>query len=42
MSTSLDNNKPADRDSGEAGMLWLFALTSILVLAVAGFVGIIF
>jgi hypothetical protein len=42
MSTSCDNHKPADRDQGNAGMLWLFAVTTVLVLALAGFVGIVF
>jgi hypothetical protein len=42
MSTSCDNHKPADRARGGAGMLWLFAITTTLVLALAGFVGIVF
>jgi hypothetical protein len=42
MSTMLDNNKPADRNPRQAGMLWLFAITTTLVLALAGFVGIVF
>jgi len=42
MSTSFCNNKPADRTRGDAGMLWLFAITTTLVLAIAGFVGIVF
>ena len=42
MSTSFCNTKPADRAKGQAGMLWLFAVTTVLVLAVAGFVGIVF
>ncbi len=42
MSTLLDNHKPADRNPGEARMLWLFAITTTLVLAIAGFVGIVF
>ena len=42
MSTSFCNNKPAGRARGAAGMLWLFAITTTLVLALAGFVGIVF
>jgi hypothetical protein len=42
MSTSFCNQKPADRASGGAGMLWLFAITTTLVLALAAFVGIVF
>ena len=42
MSTLCDNRKPAARAKSEAGMLWLFAITTTLVLAVAGFVGIVF
>jgi hypothetical protein len=42
MSTLLDNNKPADRNPRQAGILWLFAITTTLVLALAGFVGIVF
>jgi hypothetical protein len=42
MSTSFDSHKPADRGKGEVGMLWLFAVTTILVLTIAAFVGIVF
>jgi hypothetical protein len=42
MSTLLDNHKPADRGPGNVGMLWLFAVTTILVLTIAAFVGIVF
>jgi len=42
MPRSLGNNKPADQDREEAGMLWLFALITFLVLAMAGFINIIF
>ncbi len=42
MSTSFCNNKPAGRARGEAGTLWLFAITTTLLLAAAGFVGIVF
>jgi hypothetical protein len=42
MSTSFDSHKPADRAKGEVGMLWLFAVTTILVLTIAAFVGIVF
>jgi hypothetical protein len=42
MSMSLDRNKPANRARGEAGMLWLFAITTTFVLALAGFIGIVF
>jgi hypothetical protein len=41
MSTSFYNNKPANRAKGNAGTLWLFAITTTLVLAIAGFVGIV-
>ena len=42
MSTSYGNDKPADRAKGEAGMLWLFAIATTLVLAIAAFVGTVF
>jgi hypothetical protein len=42
MSTSFCNQKPAVRAKGDAGMLWLFAVTSTLVLALAAFFGIVF
>jgi hypothetical protein len=42
MSTSFCNNKPAGRVRGNAGTLWLFAITTTLVLATAAFVGIVF
>jgi hypothetical protein len=42
MSMLLDNHKPANRGPGNAGMLWLFAVTTVLVLTLAGFVGIVF
>jgi hypothetical protein len=42
MSTSPGNNKPANRAREGVGMLWLFAITTTLVLTVAGFVGIVF
>jgi hypothetical protein len=42
MSMSFCSNKPADRARGNAGALWLFAITTTLVLAIAGFVGIVF
>jgi hypothetical protein len=40
--TPFRNQKPAGRAKGDAGMLWLFAVTSTLVLALAAFVGIVF
>jgi hypothetical protein len=42
MSTSLGNNKPTDQEKEGLGMLWLAALIIVLVLAIAGFVGIVF
>jgi hypothetical protein len=42
MSTSFFNQKPAGRAKGEARMLWLFAITTTLVLALAAFVGLVF
>jgi hypothetical protein len=42
MSTLFGNQKPAARPRGNAGMVWLFAVTTILVLALAAFVGIVF
>jgi len=42
MLTSLDNNKRTDQDRKEPWMLGLFAMTSVLVLAVAAFVGTVF
>jgi hypothetical protein len=42
MSTSFCNDKPANRARGNAGALWLFAITTTLLLAIAGFVGIVF
>jgi len=42
MPTTLSNKKQTDQDSEEFGMIWVFALTTVFVLAVAAFVGIIF
>ena len=42
MLTSLGNNKRTDQDRGELRMLSLFAVTTVFVLAIAGFVGIVF
>lgn len=42
MPASLGNNKPTDQEKEELGMLWLAALTIVLVLAIAGFVRIVF
>jgi hypothetical protein len=42
MPTSLGNNKPTDQNKEGIGMLWLAALTVVLVLAIAGFVRIVF
>jgi hypothetical protein len=40
MLTLRGNNKHTDQE--ELRMLWFFALTTVLVLAIAGFVGIVF
>ena len=42
MLTSLGNNKRTNQDREEPRMLGLFAITTVLVLAIAGFVGIVF
>jgi hypothetical protein len=42
MSTSFCNQKPAERAKGDAGILWLFAIATTLVLTLAAFVGIVF
>ena len=42
MPTSLGNNKPTDQNKEGIGMLWLAALIVVLVLAIAGFVRIVF
>jgi hypothetical protein len=42
MPTSLGNNKHTDQDREELRMLGLFAISTVLVLAIAGFVGIVF
>ena len=42
MSTLFGSQKPAGRAKGDAGMLWLFAIATTLVLALAAFVGIVF
>ena len=42
MSALLDNHKPGDRGRGQAGTLWLFAIATTLVLALAAFVGTVF
>jgi hypothetical protein len=42
MPTSLGNNKHTDQDREALRTLGLFAVTTVLVLAVAGFVGIVF
>jgi hypothetical protein len=42
MPTSLGNKKQSDQDREELRTIWVFALTTFFVLAVAAFVGIIF
>jgi hypothetical protein len=42
MPTTLGNKKQANQDGEEFRMIWIFALTTVFVLAVAAFVGIIF
>jgi hypothetical protein len=42
MSTPLSNNKHTDQDEQELVMIWLSVITTVLVLAIAGFVGIVF
>jgi hypothetical protein len=42
MLTSLGNNKRPDQDREELRMLGLFAITMVVVLAIAGFVGLVF
>jgi hypothetical protein len=42
MPTSLGNDKPTDQRKEGLGTLWLAALIMVLVLAIAGFVGIVF
>ena len=42
MLTSRGSNKRTDLDRGELRMLGLFGITTVLVFAVAGFVGIVF
>jgi Co/Zn/Cd efflux system component len=42
MPTSLGNEKQTDQNREESRIIWVFALTTFFVLAVAAFVGIIF
>jgi hypothetical protein len=42
MLTSLGNNKRTDQDREELRMLGLFDVTTVVVLAMAGFVGVVF
>ena len=42
MLTSLGNNKRTSQDTEEPRMLGLFAIATVLVLAIAAFVGIVF
>jgi hypothetical protein len=42
MPASLGNNKPTDQDREDLGLLWLAAIVTVLVLAMAGFVRIVF
>jgi hypothetical protein len=42
MLTSLGNNKRTDQDREELRMLGLFAITTVVVLAIAGLVGLVF
>jgi hypothetical protein len=42
MPTSHGNDKHADQDRKEFRTIWVFALTTVLVLAMAGFVRIVF
>jgi hypothetical protein len=42
MPTPLSNDKRVDQDQQEFVMIWLSVLTMVLVLAIAGIVGIVF
>jgi hypothetical protein len=42
MPTPLSNDKRGDQDSQQLVMIWLSVITTVLVLAIAGFVGIVF
>jgi hypothetical protein len=42
MLTSLGNNKRTDQDSEELRLLGLFAITTVVLLAIAGYVGLVF
>jgi hypothetical protein len=42
MPTSLGNKKQTDQDTEDRRMLWLAAITMVLVLAIAAFVRIVF
>ncbi len=42
MPTSFGSDKRAAQDREELRTIWVFALTTVLVLAIAAFVGIVF
>jgi len=42
MPTSLENDKQTDQDTEDRRMLCLAAITMVLVLAIAGFIRIVF
>jgi hypothetical protein len=42
MPTSLGNKKRNDNDREQLWIIWVFALTTVFVLAIAAFVGIVF
>jgi hypothetical protein len=42
MPTPLSNDKRGDQDNQQLVMIWLSVITMVLVLAIAGFVGIVF
>jgi hypothetical protein len=42
MPTSLGNKKHTDKDNEGLGVLWIFAIITVLVFAIAGFIDIVF
>jgi len=42
MPTPLSKDKHGDQDQQQLVMIWLSVITTVLVLAIAGFVGIVF
>ena len=42
MPTSLGNKKHADKDEEGLGVLWILAIITVLVFAIAGFIDIVF